>query len=125
MKSLQDNDSKEMVHINGLHPYDREGQWMSSVWPVFYFNAILFYQRLQQMHGNPPINIENYTRNHNHEILMNPECSDREEEKIYEDLCYVTFSSTLPQVRIENHLQNLFVQIKLIIYYGHVLVLHV
>ncbi|XP_049533457.1 protein vav isoform X1 [Anopheles darlingi] len=62
MESQQDNDSKELVLINGLHPYDRK---------------------------------ESYTRDHNHEILMNPEC---EEEKIYEDLCYVTFSSTLPQL---------------------------
>ncbi|XP_041785764.1 protein vav-like isoform X1 [Anopheles merus] len=32
------------------------------------------------------------------ELSSFPDCNGREEEKIYEDLCYVTFSSTLPQL---------------------------
>lgn len=42
---------------------------------------------------------------HCNELSSFPDCSAREEEKIYEDLCYVTFSSTLPQVSKEriNH----------------------
>lgn len=38
---------------------------------------------------------------HCNELSSFPDCSAREEEKIYEDLCYVTFSSTLPQVSKE------------------------